>query len=233
MENGKSDAELIAGLEQKLAEYRERVWRAESRLETRVALRKELEAALGFADGETYDEDKFAEAVKKAAELEAEVERLKRWKDEMLEVWPPYPEIGKALGIPLGSTTHDKILPGILALQAERDELARRCALAEAYLAARASSPLKLEEADSEEAARRIILDWRGIGPGDKVCIKCGGSGVRVYGSTSTWHGGLGGQQLTSDICDRCWGSGAENRPWLNLRNHARALAEAQKGGAK
>ena len=211
MENGKSDAELIAGLEQKLAEYRERVWRAESRLETRVALRKELEAALGFADGETYDEDKFAEAVKKVSALEAEVARLNYWKE----------------------SAHDKILPGILALQAERDELARRCALAEAYLAARASSPLKLEEADSEEAARRIILDWRGIGPGDKVCIKCGGSGVRVYGSTSTWHGGTGGQQLTSDICDRCWGSGAENRPWLNLRNHARALAEAQKGGAK
>jgi hypothetical protein len=49
-------------------------------------------------------------------------------------------------------------------------------------------------------------------------CPKCSGYGVRTYASTATWMGGVGGQALTSGICDSCWGSGDTNRPWLNLR---------------
>ena len=64
------------------------------------------------------------------------------------------------------------------------------------------------------------ILAWRNIylELGDEPCPACNGAGVRTYGSTCTWHGGVGGQTMTSDICNRCWGSGNSNKPWLNLR---------------
>lgn len=61
------------------------------------------------------------------------------------------------------------------------------------------------------------FLEWRGI-PEEDYCKKCSGSGVVSYGSTSTWRGGIGGQMMTNGICDKCWGSGNENNPWLNLR---------------
>ena len=67
------------------------------------------------------------------------------------------------------------------------------------------------------------MLKWRGIERelGDKPCGSCSGSGVRVYGSTSTWRGGIGGQAVTSDVCDTCWGSGNQSKPWTNLRQKA------------
>jgi hypothetical protein len=40
------------------------------------------------------------------------------------------------------------------------------------------------------------------------ACKKCDGYGYRAYGSTSTWRGGIGGQAITADVCDDCWGSG-------------------------
>lgn len=64
------------------------------------------------------------------------------------------------------------------------------------------------------------MLNWRGIdrSNGDKPCKSCGGSGVRLYGSSTTWRGGIGGQVMTSDTCDECWGSGIEGKPLRNLR---------------
>ena len=72
---------------------------------------------------------------------------------------------------------------------------------------------------DREEEYKRM-LEWRGIQTlyGDVPCLDCSGSGVKVYGSTATWHGGVGGQTVTSGICDKCWGSGNADKPWLNLR---------------
>jgi hypothetical protein len=74
-------------------------------------------------------------------------------------------------------------------------------------------------DADNQEIYERMLL-WRGIDRegGDSPCSVCSGSGVRVYGNTTTWHGGVGGQTLTSGICDRCWGSGNAEKPWVNLR---------------
>lgn len=59
-----------------------------------------------------------------------------------------------------------------------------------------------------------------GCGLGHTVCRDCGGAGRKMYGSTATWRGGIGGQAFTSDICDRCWGSGFEDRPWISVREH-------------
>lgn len=60
-------------------------------------------------------------------------------------------------------------------------------------------------------------LNWRGIEP-DNVCKKCGGTGKYTYSSTATFMGGIGGQSLTVSVCDKCWGSGDEKEPWVNLR---------------
>ena len=76
---------------------------------------------------------------------------------------------------------------------------------------------------DQRDNFYRSMLLWRNIDTeqGDIVCKKCGGSGVVVYGDTSTWRGGYGGQMMTADICDECWGSGKQNNPWTNLRSTA------------
>lgn len=67
------------------------------------------------------------------------------------------------------------------------------------------------------EAVFRYFLDWRALDPAE-FCPECEGAGVRSYASTSTWAGGIGGMQITADICDKCWGSGSDRRPGVNLR---------------
>jgi len=56
-------------------------------------------------------------------------------------------------------------------------------------------------------------LAWRGVEPED-ACPECDGSGKITYGSTATYRGGIGGQALTLDICNKCWGSGDRFRHW-------------------
>ena len=76
-------------------------------------------------------------------------------------------------------------------------------------------------------------MSWRGLDrEADKVCVKCGGSGQRLYSNTSTWRNIAGGQAMTRDVCDRCWGSGDESRPWpswkeRNTEAELAALREA------
>lgn len=61
------------------------------------------------------------------------------------------------------------------------------------------------------------LLELRGIDPGDG-CKDCGASGTKTYGDTSTWRGGVGGQMMTSSVCNKCWGSGSKSRPWRSWR---------------
>jgi hypothetical protein len=60
------------------------------------------------------------------------------------------------------------------------------------------------------------ILEQRGV---SNMCTHCSGLGVKSYGDTSTWHGGAGGQAITSDVCDHCWGSGDEFKKWPSHRD--------------
>lgn len=69
-----------------------------------------------------------------------------------------------------------------------------------------------------QEEFSEWLLEVRGV---RSACTRCLGVGVKSYGSTATWHGGVGGQSITSDVCDACWGSGDSERPWLNLRLNA------------
>ena len=65
------------------------------------------------------------------------------------------------------------------------------------------------------EARIQWLEQMRGI---ESRCSRCDGFGCRAYGSTTTWRGGIGGQAITGGVCDKCWGSGDESRPWMNLR---------------
>jgi DnaJ-class molecular chaperone len=61
-------------------------------------------------------------------------------------------------------------------------------------------------------AERREFAERRG-----GACEMCSGSGIQTYGNTSTWRHGIGGQAMTPDVCDRCWGSGSVV-PWPSWR---------------
>ncbi len=61
---------------------------------------------------------------------------------------------------------------------------------------------------------RERFLSWRRI---EDPCTLCAGSGVRTYGSTATWRGGIGGAAMTTDVCDQCWGSGDQFRSGVDL----------------
>ncbi len=66
---------------------------------------------------------------------------LKRWKAQAIETMPPYQEIAEALGLKVGDSIHDKILPGIQRLktfqkkdEAEANELSEKLMEAEAEI---------------------------------------------------------------------------------------------------
>lgn len=109
----------------------------------------------------------------------------------------------------------------IARLTAERDEWKARAERAER--AERDKNEL-LEVRQSLHAA--MMLEWRDVEHGCE-CLACGGAGVKSYPSTSTWRGGIGGQAFTTDVCDKCWGSGDRNNAWPSHR----ALVEACEGG--
>lgn len=60
-------------------------------------------------------------------------------------------------------------------------------------------------------------------------CPRCCGSGAFAYGSISTWKGGAGGQMITRDVCDQCWGSGEAGAPWTNLREMRARIFELER----
>jgi len=86
----------------------------------------------------------------------------------------------------------------------------------------RIAEAVQAERATREECFRDF-LTMRGV---EMPCKGCGGLGVRVYGDTSTWMGGIGGQTMTLGVCDKCWGSGDTDKPWTNLRK-----LQAEKNG--
>jgi DnaJ-class molecular chaperone len=50
-----------------------------------------------------------------------------------------------------------------------------------------------------------------------EACKRCKGTGYFEYSNTSTWHGGMGGCAMTTDVCSTCWGSGSVH-PWPSHR---------------
>ena len=71
---------------------------------------------------------------------------------------------------------------------------------------------------DYKDSQQQRFLEWRWIRDARHgLCGECKGAGVKLYGSTSTWRGGIGGCAMTTDVCDACWGSGT-NRAWTSHR---------------
>lgn len=66
-------------------------------------------------------------------------------------------------------------------------------------------------EAISGIAAHELAMSMRGV---RTPCDSCAGYGVGRYPSTATWHGGIGGQAITRDVCSVCWGSGDAKKSW-------------------
>jgi hypothetical protein len=62
----------------------------------------------------------------------------------------------------------------------------------------------------------------------ERCCTECQGSGIKTYGTSATWRGGSGGMTLTTDVCNKCWGSGDANRPWPSHREIERLRAALQ-----
>lgn len=81
------------------------------------------------------------------------------------------------------------------------------------------------EKAGSTEDFLRRAWEWREI---ENPCRDCAGSGRKAYPTTACWAGGIGGNMITSGTCDRCWGTGDEGRPGINLRRLRNLLTEEQ-----
>lgn len=70
------------------------------------------------------------------------------------------------------------------------------------------------------EACRKLeqeIAQLRALQVQDP-CPACSGTGQKLYSNTSTWRHGGGGQMLTTDVCDTCWGSRTTQRTGADLR---------------
>ncbi len=94
----------------------------------------------------------------------------------------------------------------VLIMRSERDE------------ARRERDRLALEVKGLNGSTQDRMLSWLGLDP-DEVCRGCGGVGRRTYADTSTWRRGrAGGQQMTPDVCDSCWGTGSTRRVGVDLR---------------
>lgn len=74
------------------------------------------------------------------------------------------------------------------------------------------------DASDTMTQLREQLYDPRFRYDVEDPCTRCDGSGRRAYGSTATWRGGIGGQTITMDLCDHCWGSGELHRPFRSLR---------------
>lgn len=87
-------------------------------------------------------------------------------------------------------------------------------------------------ESVMHESALEIVEDLHGavLQTMGVACPKCSGRGNVVYGSTATWHGGMGGASMTTAVCDQCWGSGRTDHKGLDLRRVTSQIRSLEKG---
>lgn len=85
---------------------------------------------------------------------------------------------------------------------------------------------LRVEVENMNAVFMERVLDYRCV---ETACKSCSGFGVKSYGNTTTWRGGIGGQAVTPGVCDKCWGSGDENEKWLSLKRVDALRADNEK----
>lgn len=83
-----------------------------------------------YANGEPAMDRIYEFATAYASSLrgteERELEQLRAWKESAIEVWPDMQKIGKLIGVQLGDSVHDKIIPWIEAAESREAKL-REC----------------------------------------------------------------------------------------------------------
>lgn len=101
--------------------------------------------------------------------------------------------------------------------EAELDELFERYERGDDFSGSEVARMfVTLDRATSEgDGLHARLLRWRDV---RDPCEKCAGSGQRMYGSTATWRGGVGGCVTTRDVCDVCWGTGDRYHTGCDLR---------------
>jgi len=78
---------------------------------------------------------------------------------------------------------------------------------------------LRAELAEARERETHLIACARNPHQHEEgVCERCGSVGSFMYGNTSTWRNGVGGSMMTVGVCDKCWGSGSQEKPWPSWR---------------
>lgn len=107
----------------------------------------------------------------------------------------------------------------------KRKSLARVIAYAPDLLEAALNVESMLEESGflSERKCRINLAAAKGMAAicyrrAGVQCEKCNGVGEILYGKTSTWKGGIGGNCTTYDVCNECWGTGRSDVRGENLR---------------
>ena len=80
-----------------------------------------LEAAGNVDDGKAVSG--LSELLRALACVCRERDELAAWKESAITVWPPSQEIARAIGVQLGESVHDKILPLIKQANSDRNSL--------------------------------------------------------------------------------------------------------------
>lgn len=137
------------------------------------------------------------------------------------------------------ATDYDKFVSALKTYATKKErELAESQAEAKEYkengerlLAAADSWKAEAQrEREARQSVNAVFVEERGV---REPCESCGGHGVRVYGSTATWRGGIGGQAMTTYVCDVCWGSGDQINHWPSHREFYGLKRRAEKAEAR
>ena len=119
----------------------------------------------------------------------------------------------------------DRYDDGNVCLAGKHNALLIAAAPEMARLLGQLADELERLSSDWRDRCYQEMLAARGIDFPDDACPRCKGTGVRLYPDTTTWRGGVGGQIVTRDVCDKCWGSGDRNVKWADLRKLEAELA--------
>lgn len=112
--------QLVDALLAERAEARQRI----TELEQQLALKTSMHRSV--LDGLDQERHVNANLTQQIAALTAERNQLAEWKRQQLIVSADFQAIGQELGIGLGQSVHDKILPGIQSLKSALEELVER-----------------------------------------------------------------------------------------------------------
>lgn len=111
-----------------------------------------------------YEEDEsekqafLAGCTHKEAQQNEELEQLRAWKKEAIRVMPDFQEIGRLIGVPLGQSVHDKIIPALRSIYS-RDRSDFECANNERIELIRINKELQRQLDEKREAIHSVELN--------------------------------------------------------------------------